>query len=469
MSSNRRGGRSPSPGQRPASRTASGKPPAPPPPSVSSSAALPALPGAASKRFDWIDSSLGEDAGGGIKAARPASRAAAGASAAGSGRGSPEFWARSSAPQLLEASVKHPELKLQLLARALEESRAKVAQLQQDKAAVADAILQLCEAAATDGGSGEVGAGTDAALQVAGSPDAAGGSDGDALAQQLDLLNTRLGTLREALAYQTVAAAEAAAAHERAALQLVAQRQQREALERQLEEVRCCCCTVPHRKWVGLASWAAGVVSPYRHSSQPHLHNLGSDCPPPPCAIPTAPLAPTLPIREMTGALRCCPARAGAACCRPQGGAAGGAGGGGSRVCTQAHAGAAGHVSRGRHHCQARLDGSCVVRSSMCRLEVDDRTGNMECLATCLWSAPAWTPVCRHPQHPPSWPAGRCAAVFRSWSSSWMPLARRRQLRQTAAASWRPPASGCRGGSRRRQGSMLSSASSCGEDGLMEF
>ena len=263
MSSNRRGDRSPSPAPRAASRTASGKPPAPPPPSVSSSAALPALPGATSKRFDWIDSSLGDDAGGGIKAARPASRAAAGAGAASSSRGSPEFWARSSAPQLLEASVKHPELKLQLLARALEESRAKVAQLQQDKAAVADAILQLCQAAATDGGSsGEMGAGTDAALQVAGSPDAAGSSDEDALARQVDLLNTRLGALREALAYQTVAAAEAAAAHERAALQLVAQRQQREALERQLEEVRCCCCRC-YRKWIG---WLAGQLAVCHHA-----------------------------------------------------------------------------------------------------------------------------------------------------------------------------------------------------------
>lgn len=227
------------PGQRPASRAAGGKPPAPPPPSVSNSTALPALPGSASKRFDWIDSNLDGDGAGGIKAARPASRNAAATAAAASGRGSPDFWARSSAPQLLDASVKHPELKLQLLARALEESRAKVAQLQQDKAAVADALLQLCEAAATDGGSGggggdELGAGLDSVQQAAGI-----GGDEDALPRQLDLLSTRLGALREALAFQTVAAAEAAAAHERAALQLVAQRQQREALERQLEEVRC--------------------------------------------------------------------------------------------------------------------------------------------------------------------------------------------------------------------------------------
>lgn len=221
---------SPTPGQRPASRTASGKPPPPPP------AALPALPGAASKRFDWIDSSLGGDAGGGIKAARPASRAAGGG--AGSGRASPDFWGSSKAPQLLDAAVKHPELKLQLLARALEESRAKVAHLQQDRAALADALLQLCEAAAA-GASGEgAQAGGCADGDAAGGPGAAGaGGEEDALPQRLDLLSTRVGALREALTLQTVAAAEAAAAHERAALQVVVQRQQREALERQLEEV----------------------------------------------------------------------------------------------------------------------------------------------------------------------------------------------------------------------------------------
>ncbi len=299
---------SPTPGQRPASRTASSKPPAPapPPPSISSSTALPALPRAASKRFDWIDSSLGDDAGGSIKAARPASRTAA--AAAASGRASPDFWARSSAPQLLDASVKHPELKLQLLARALEESRAKVAQLQQDKAAVADAILQLCEAAAADSGggsggmNGDVGAGPDATLQEAGSP-AVPNTDEDALPQQLDLLSTRLGALREALAYRTVAAAEAAAAHERAAVQLVAQRQQREAVERQLEEVRwftahwideqCtlhsdagmawhCCCTCALQPCCRSAACACSPSSSAHHG------------------CPAAPAPPALPNRPGT-------------------------------------------------------------------------------------------------------------------------------------------------------------------------
>ena len=246
---------SPTPGQRPASRTASGKPAPPPGALPPPGGTLPALPGAASKRYDWIDSSLGADAGGGIKAARPASRAGAG----GSGRASPEFWGSSRAPQLLDATVKHPELKMQLLARALEESRAKVAHLQQDRAALADAILQLCEAAGADGGGssgGDAQAGADAGADAAGGPDpAAGGGEDDALPQRLDLLSTRLGTLREALALQTVAAAEAAAAHERAALQVVMQRQQREALERQLEEVRV--LRGRPSRWGALSGWAA--------------------------------------------------------------------------------------------------------------------------------------------------------------------------------------------------------------------
>lgn len=154
---------------------------------------------------------------------------------------------RQSAAQTVDSSVKDPALKLSLLTRALEESRAKIAHLQQDSAAVADALLQLCLEAGAPTGSdscgadhvGQAAAGSDPA-QGAGSADSSitDGSEDSPVALHIDQLSTRLSQLREALAMQEVAAAEARAAHERAALQVVAQQQQREALEQQLEEVR---------------------------------------------------------------------------------------------------------------------------------------------------------------------------------------------------------------------------------------
>lgn len=160
------------------------------------------------------DAAAGAGEAAGRSSSRPASRAA--------GAASPDFWSRSSAPQLLEASIRNPELKLQLLTRALEESRAKLAHLQYDRAAVADALAALCAAAGAE----------DRTLPA---PD---GSDDAALPRRLDLLSTQLATLQEALRGRAAAVAEAEAAHERTSLQVVQQQQQREALERELEEVR---------------------------------------------------------------------------------------------------------------------------------------------------------------------------------------------------------------------------------------
>lgn len=366
---------SPTPGKRPVSRTASGKPP-PPPGALPPPGTLPALPGAASKRYDWIDSTLGADAGGGIKAARPASRAAG----TGSGRASPDFWGSSKAPQLLDATVKHPELKLQLLARALEESRAKVAHLQQDRAALADAILQLCEAAGADGCGGGGGdehalAGGDAGADPAGSPEpAAAGGEEDALPQHLDLLSTRVAALREALALQTVAAAEAAAAHERAALQAVAQRQQREALERQLEEVGWSISQAVARAGMSRSPGTSGYASP----------TAGAACFKTPPSPSHCPIPPAGPVRGF-------PARAGSAGRRAQGGAAGGAGGGGGAVGAAAHGGAAGHVSGGCHNCQARLLNSVLngIYSSS-----RFRPHNANCGLAAHAALPMWAPPC---------------------------------------------------------------------------
>lgn len=145
---------------------------------------------------------------------RPASRAA--------GAASPDFWSRSGAPQLLDANVKNPELRLQLMIRALEESRAKVAHLQRDRDALADALAALCATAGAEDRT----------------PPAPDGSDDDALPRRLDMLSTQLAILQEDLRARTAAVAEAEAAHERATLQVVQQQQQRDALERELEEVR---------------------------------------------------------------------------------------------------------------------------------------------------------------------------------------------------------------------------------------
>lgn len=142
-------------------------------------------------------------------------------------------------------SVKSPELKLQLLTRALEESRAKVARLEQDREAVSDALLQLCQPAG--GGEGTDVAGNTAGVEggdpAAGEAGLAGDDGAAALPLRLGMLGDRLAGLREALAAQEMATAEARAAHERAALQVVAQQQRREALEAQLEEAsEACTC-----------------------------------------------------------------------------------------------------------------------------------------------------------------------------------------------------------------------------------
>ena len=222
--------------------------PLPPPAGAAASTAAAAQP----KRFDWIESTVG---GSGL--ARPGSRPD---SRAGSRQRNPapDFWSRQSAPQVVDASVKDPALKLSLLTRALEESRARIAHLQQDRAAVADAVLELVLAAgadptaadAADGGSGQAALGSGEAAGVTVGGDAtAPAAEEDVLPLRLDQLSTRLAQLRGALAEQEVAAAEARAAHERAALQVVAGQQQREALEAQLEEVGGGCCRLRGRGW----------------------------------------------------------------------------------------------------------------------------------------------------------------------------------------------------------------------------
>lgn len=204
------------------------------PPPASATAAVASGAASQPKRFDWIESTVG---GSTLPAGlRPASRAD---SRAGSRPRSPapDFWSRQSAAQVVDASVKDPALKLTLLTRALEESRARIAHLQQDRTAVADAVLELCLAA----GAGPAGCSAGGGEAVAAGDDAdaptAAAAEEDVLPLRLDQLGTRLAQLRQALAEQEVAAAEARAAHERAALQVVAGQQQREALDAQLEEV----------------------------------------------------------------------------------------------------------------------------------------------------------------------------------------------------------------------------------------
>ncbi|KAL4437050.1 hypothetical protein ABPG75_004189 [Micractinium tetrahymenae] len=223
--------------------------PAAPPPSVEvssmpSSLALAGVPsasnlgakaGTAGRGYERAESSSGSREGRALEAAAAAAAAAlplAGTAAsrggarpgsrAGAGAASLDFWSRTTAPQLLDASIRNPELKLQLLTRALEDSRAKLAHLQRDRAAVADALAALCAAAGAE----------DRA------PPAPDGSDDAALPRRLDLLSTQLAALQEDLRARAAAVAEAEAAHERAALQVVQQQQHREGLERELEEAR---------------------------------------------------------------------------------------------------------------------------------------------------------------------------------------------------------------------------------------
>lgn len=238
-------------------------PPPPPPsavnsvPSVGAEASSRAV-GKATKRSERADpgTGLGQEPAE-VKqappraASRTTSRSAsrAGAAAGGSSKaGSVDFWSRSTAAQLVDVSLKNPELKLQLLTRALEESRAKLLHLQQDRVAIVDSLVQLCIAA----GAEDVGTAA-AAVGAAAGPDAAAGaaasegaSNGDKaqaeedtpIYRRLELLATRLRQLQDSLSAKEAAVVEAEAAHERAALQVVAQRQQQELLEHQLEEVR---------------------------------------------------------------------------------------------------------------------------------------------------------------------------------------------------------------------------------------
>jgi hypothetical protein len=135
--------------------------------------------------------------------------------------------------------VKNPELKMQLLMRALEESRATIQHLQSDRQAVSDAVLQLCLAAGAPGSA--------AAEAVIPAGEGEGEDEEALLPQRLALLSSQLQKLQEALQLREVAVAGAQVQQERAALQAVAGQQQREALEQQLEEVRAGC--------LGTTSW----------------------------------------------------------------------------------------------------------------------------------------------------------------------------------------------------------------------
>lgn len=211
-------------------RGSSGPAPLPPPQPPGAAVAAPAA-----KRYDWIDSTVGDE--GSIKARRPASRTD---SRPGGGRaGSPDFWGRSTAAALVESNVKNPELKMQLLMRALEESRATIQHLQSDRQAVSDAVLQLCLAAGAPGSA--------AAEAVIPAGEGEGEDEEALLPQRLDLLSSQLQKLQEALQLREVAVAGAQVQQERAALQAVAGQQLQEALEQQLEEVRAGC--------LGTTSW----------------------------------------------------------------------------------------------------------------------------------------------------------------------------------------------------------------------
>ena len=170
-----------------------------------------------------------EEAGSSGLQLRPPSRAPSrGGTAASAARRapSPDFWSHHTAPQLLETSIRNPELKLQLLTRALEESRGKLQQLQRDRAAVSDALGQLCLASGATG------------KEAAAAARPANPEDDTLLPRRIDLLTAQLQALREAVQAGEAAVTDVQAQHERAALQVVVQQQHREALERQLEEVR---------------------------------------------------------------------------------------------------------------------------------------------------------------------------------------------------------------------------------------
>jgi chromosome segregation ATPase len=152
---------------------------------------------------------------------RPSSR---GSAQAGSSAAAPGFWAHQSASKLLDASIRSPELKLQLLTRAVEESRAKTIQLQQDRFSAAETLRQLCE---------EAGAPT-GALAAPSGPE-----DDDALPRCIDLLSAQLRNLRQQAAQQEAATVQAQAQYHQAAGQVVAAQAERDELQRRLEESRC--------------------------------------------------------------------------------------------------------------------------------------------------------------------------------------------------------------------------------------
>jgi DNA repair exonuclease SbcCD ATPase subunit len=125
----------------------------------------------------------------------------------------------------LDTSIRNPELKLQLLTRALEESRGKLQQLQRERAAAADTVAQLCLAAGASG--------PDAASVAK----PAAPEDEAALPQRLERLAAQLQELKDAVQSREAEISNVQQQHEQAALQVMAAAQQREALEQQLQEV----------------------------------------------------------------------------------------------------------------------------------------------------------------------------------------------------------------------------------------
>eukprot|EP00887_Chlorella_sp_A99_P005256 scaffold1.g5256.t1 len=131
------------------------------------------------------------------------------------------------AGSIIDGNIKNPNVKAQLLTRALEESRLKMQTLQQQRAEVADALLRLCQAAGVDENA------ADAWDLAAGSLDPE-----TATHQRLELLRGQVAALQDALPARGEALAEAQEGHESAAVRLVAQAQELEAAEAALGEYR---------------------------------------------------------------------------------------------------------------------------------------------------------------------------------------------------------------------------------------
>ena len=178
------------------------------------------------QRFDWIEQHNAQQ-GETIKAVRSASKAEAAQLPRGSRSESPDalLWSDDKAASIIDTNVRSPNVKIQLLTRALEESSFKVQTMARDRAAVADGLLQLCTVA---------GMGAAAAQGW----EQATGAAPEGLQQRMDLLGVQVQVLQEQLRCRSEALEEAQAAHEAVAARLVGQQQELDTQEEQLAEYR---------------------------------------------------------------------------------------------------------------------------------------------------------------------------------------------------------------------------------------